>query len=86
MAHKYSEMFDCTLAEAKDSIDKVITLITLGLIEDGKVNLQWFGTFYLKNFRAHKGYDFKDKKQIDLPSRKVVKFRPSQSLRYDVLK
>ncbi|MDO5817025.1 MAG: HU family DNA-binding protein [Eubacteriales bacterium] len=71
---------------AADAVDTVVTLISEGLEQDGKVSLKYFGRFEIKPFKAHKGYDFTEKKSIQIPAHNTIRFTPCEALRKEVLR
>ena len=86
MIRRYAEIQCCSYEMAADAIDTVITLISEGLEQDGKVSIKYFGNFKVKSFKAHKGYDFTEKKSIQIPAHNVIRFTPCEAWRKEVLR
>lgn len=70
--------FNLTNKEAYDAISLIINDIKITLAEGGEVRLRGLGTLKLLEYKAKKGYDFKNKKQIEITSIKKPKFSPSK--------
>lgn len=86
MIRRYAELQCCTIEQASDSIDTLVTIIYDGLKEDKRVALKYFGTFKLTHNKAHKGYDFAAKKSIDIPAHNRIKFIPCKAWRKEILR
>mgnify|MGYP001067714523 CR=1 FL=1 len=67
-----------TKKEARDVLEKFITLIKKSLINDERVTISGFGSFYMQLRKAKKGRNPKTGKEVEIPSRKVVKFKPAK--------
>jgi len=67
-----------TKKEARDVLEKFITLIKKSLINDERVTISGFGSFYMRLRKAKKGRNPKTGKEVEIPSRKVVKFKPAK--------
>lgn len=86
MIRRYAEIQCCSYEVAADAIDTVITLISEGLEQDGKVSLKHFGHFKIKPFKAHKGYDFSKGESIQIPAHDTIRFTPCEAWRKEVLR
>ena len=86
MIRRYAEIQCCSYEVAADAVDTVVTLISEGLEQDGKVSLKFFGRFEIKPFKAHKGYNFSERKSIEIPAHNVIRFTPCEELRKEVLR
>lgn len=64
-----------TQQEAEEFLDGVVEAILSGLEEDGKVKVENLGTFTLKERKARKARNPRTGEEIDVPSRKVIKFK-----------
>lgn len=71
-------------ATAKQYVDTVVSLIIEGLNENGKVYLQYLGTFEKKEVPAKKLYNFQTKQLEEVPAHYGVRFIPCESLRKDL--
>ena len=86
MTRRYAEIQCCSYEMAAAAIDTVVTLISEGLEQDGKVSIKYFGNFKVKPFRTHRGYDFTEKKSIQIPAHNVIRFTPCEAWRIEVLR
>lgn len=71
-------------ATAKQYVDTVVSLIIEGLNENGKVYLQYLGTFEKKEVPAKKLYNFQTKELEKCPAHGGIKFTPCEALRKDL--
>lgn len=85
MISRYAEIQECSLEQAADRIDTFVTVLSEGLENDRKVRIKYLGTFELKKFKQHKGYDFSKKKCIKIPAHNVIKFKPCTQWREELL-
>lgn len=67
-----------TKKEARDVLEKFIALIKKSLINDERVTISGFGSFYMQLRKAKKGRNPKTGKEVEIPARKVVKFKPAK--------
>lgn len=86
MIRRYAEIQSCSYEMAADAVDTVVTLISEGLEQDGKVSLKFFGRFEIKPFKAHKGYNFSERKSIEIPAHNAIRFTPCEAWRKEVLR
>lgn len=86
MIRRYAEIQCCSYEVAADAIDTVVTLVSEGLEQDGKVSIKYFGCFKVKSFKAHKGYDFTEKKSVEIPAHNTIRFTPCEAWRKEVLR
>ena len=66
--------------DAKKALDAVLESIGEELKNDGKVVLVGFGTFSVNERSARKGINPRTKEPIDIPAKKVVKFKAGSQL------
>ncbi|MBU5680541.1 HU family DNA-binding protein [Blautia sp. MSJ-9] len=85
MIRRYSEIQNCTYEQAEFAIDTVATLICEGLTEDGKASLKYVGKFEIRNYKEHKGFDFRNGRSLEIPAHNRIKFTPSEKLREEIL-
>ena len=78
MISRYAEIQECSLEQAADRIDTFVE-------NDRKVRIKYLGTFELKKFKQHQGYDFSKKKCIKIPAHNVIKFKPCTQWREELL-
>lgn len=65
---------------AKAALDACLESISQALANDDKVQLIGFGTFSVLEKDARVGINPRTKEQIQIPARKVVKFKPAEQL------
>lgn len=70
---------DCSITqkEAGIVVDSVLDNVMKGATEDGKVTLVGFGTLFIAQAKARKARNPRTGEPIDVPAKRVVKFRPS---------
>ena len=66
--------------DSKKALDAVLESIGEELKNDGKVVLVGFGTFSVTERSARKGINPRTKEPIDIPAKKVVKFKAGSQL------
>ena len=67
--------------DSKQALDAVLDSIGEELKNDGKVVLVGFGTFSVTERSARKGINPRTREPIDIPAKKVVRFRPGSKLK-----
>ena len=70
-----------TKVDAKKALDAVLESIGEELKNDGRVVLVGFGSFSVTERSARKGINPRTKEPIDIPAKKVVKFKAGSELR-----
>lgn len=65
---------------AKAALDACLESIEQALANDDKVQLIGFGTFAMVEKPARTGINPATKEKIEIPARKVVKFKPASNL------
>jgi len=71
---------DLSKVSAKKAVDAFIQEVENALKEGEKVTLLGFGSFSIAEKAARKGVNPKTKASINIPARKVVKFKPGAVL------
>lgn len=66
--------------DAKAALDATLKVITDALAADDKVALVGFGTFMVSEKAARTGINPSTKEKIQIPAKKVVKFKPGAEL------
>jgi len=69
-----------TKVDAKKAVDAFIKTVEGAVKKGNKVALLGFGSFTVVKKAARKGVNPKTKKPINIPARKVVKFKPGAAL------
>lgn len=70
-----------TKKETNNAVDAITSAITDSLVRNERVTLVGFGTFEVRRRRARKGVNPQTRKTIQIPAKKVPKFRPGKGLR-----
>ena len=65
---------------AKAALDACLESIEQALANDDKVQLIGFGTFHVIEKEVRIGLNPRTKEKIEIPARKVVKFKPAAEL------
>lgn len=65
---------------AKVALDAMLESITEALSKDEKVAILGFGTFSVVEKEARTGINPRTKEKIQIPARKVVKFKPGSEM------
>lgn len=69
-----------TKAQATDALNAFIDATSGTLKKGGKLTLVGFGTFSVSHRSARKGRNPQTGKEINIPARNVVKFKPGKDL------
>lgn len=69
-----------TKVDSKAALDAVLESISQALANEDKVQLIGFGTFAVVEKPAREGINPRTKEKIQIPARKVVKFKPADGL------
>lgn len=75
-----AEKSGLTKADSKRALDAFIESVTGELKAGGKVALVGFGTFSVSEKSARKGINPRTKAVINIPAKKVAKFKPGAEL------
>jgi len=70
-------------ADAKKALDAFIHSVTFAMKGGDKVVLVGFGTFYVSERAARMGVNPSTRKPVEIPAKKVVKFKPGTELTVD---
>ncbi|TET63886.1 HU family DNA-binding protein [Candidatus Bathyarchaeota archaeon] len=73
-----------TKKDANNVIDAMTSAITDSLVREEKVTLVGFGTFQVVERKARRGVNPQTGKTIEIPAKKVPKFKPGKELREKV--
>ncbi|MDE6022640.1 MAG: HU family DNA-binding protein [Muribaculaceae bacterium] len=69
-----------TKVDSKAALDAVLESISQALANEDKVQLIGFGTFAVVEKPSREGINPRTKEKIQIPARKVVKFKPADGL------
>ncbi|MDE6490135.1 MAG: HU family DNA-binding protein [Muribaculaceae bacterium] len=75
-----AEKANLTKTDAKNALDECLESISAALANDEKVALIGFGTFAVAEKSARTGINPLTKAKIEIPARKVVKFKAGAEL------
>lgn len=75
-----AEKANLSKVQAKAALDATLNTITEALLKDDKVAIIGFGTFGVSEKTARTGINPRTKEKIEIPARKVVKFKPGAEL------
>ena len=81
---KVASSIGISKSEAAKSVDAVFSSITNSLKEGNEVRLVGFGTFLITNRAATTGRNPRTGESIQIPAKKVPKFRAGKSLKETV--
>ena len=73
-----------TRKASKEAIDAMTSVITDALARQERVTLVGFGTFQVMERKARKGRNPQTGETIQIPARKVPRFKPGKNLRKKV--
>jgi DNA-binding protein HU-beta len=80
MVNQISTDAGITKQQAQDALDSVIKTTSNELKKGNKVTLVGFGTFSVSKRSARKGRNPQSGEEINIPAKKVVKFKPGKEL------
>ena len=80
LVNAIAEKSGLTKVDAKNALDATLTSIADALKNDDKVALVGFGTFSVTEKAARTGINPRTKEKIEIPARKVVKFKAGADL------
>ena len=75
-----AEQSGLSKVDSKKAVEAFIQTISNEMKEGGKISLLGFGSFSTTERAARKGVNPKTKEVIDIPARKVVKFKAGAEL------
>lgn len=80
LVNAIAEKANLTKVDAKNALDACLEALAGALESDDKVALIGFGTFAVTEKGARTGINPRTKETINIPARKVVKFKPGAEL------
>jgi len=80
LVNAIAENAKITKVDAKAALDAAIAAVTKALAEGDKIALVGFGTFSVSEKSARTGINPRTKETIEIPARKVVKFKAGAEL------
>ena len=76
-----SKKIDCSKLFSEKCIGAVLNAIKKGIKKDGAVRLAGFGSFVLKNRKAHNGFNPHTRRPMKINARNTVSFRAGKAFR-----
>jgi len=73
-----------TKKTSREAVEVIISAITGSLAREERVTLVGFGTFQVVKRKARRGVNPQTRGTIQIPAKKIPKFRPGKSLREKV--
>lgn len=80
LVNAIAEKANLTKVDAKNALDACLEAIASALENNDKVALIGFGTFSVSEKAARTGINPRTKETINIPARKVVKFKPGAEI------
>jgi integration host factor subunit alpha len=71
---------------SSEIVDNFFSIVAQEIIKSNKVKIKSFGTFSVLHKKERLGRNPKTKAEAKIYSRKVVKFKPSQHLKFEINK
>ena len=84
LVEEVADQTGLTKKVSREAVNAVISVITDSLTRQEKVTLVGFGTFQVRQRKARRGVNPQTRKTIQIPAKKVPKFRPGKGLREKV--
>ena len=84
LVEEVADQTGLTKKVSREAVDAVISAITDSLGREEKVTLVGFGTFQVRQRKARRGVNPQTRGTIQIPAKKVPKFRPGKGLREKV--
>jgi len=81
LVEKVADQTGLTKKVSREAVDAIISAITDSLAREEKVTLVGFGTFQVMERKTRKGVNPQTRKIIQIPAKKVAKFKAGKSLR-----
>jgi len=81
LVEELSNQTGLTKRASREAIDAITSVITDALAREEKVTLVGFGTFRIVQRKARTGRNPQTGKELQIPARKVPKFRPGKNFR-----
>ena len=80
LVNSVSEMTGVSKSDTKKTLEAIIEAISTQMQKNEKVIILGFGTFSVKNKAARMSIHPQTMQPLELPAKKVVRFKPSQYL------
>ena len=70
-----------TRLQAVDRVDGFFDIVKSALAEEGRIEVRGFGVFEVRQRKPKRVTDIQSKQILEIPSRKVIKFKPGKDLK-----
>ena len=70
-----------TRLQAVDRVDGFFDIVKRALAEEGRIEVRGFGVFEVRQRKPKRVTDIQSKQILEIPSRKVIKFKPGKDLK-----
>jgi nucleoid DNA-binding protein len=70
-----------TRLQAVDRVDGFFDIVKASLAEEGRIEVRGFGVFEVRQRKPKRVTDIQSKQILEIPSRKVIKFKPGKDLK-----
>lgn len=84
LVEKIANQTGLTKKTSREAVDAITSVIADSLVRGEKVTLVGFGTFQVMERKARKGVNPQTRESIQIPAKKVPKFKPGRGLREKV--
>ncbi len=84
LVEKVAGQVGLTKRASNEAIDAITSIVSDGLARGDKVTLVGFGTFHVMERKARRGRNPQTGQTIQIPAKRVPKFRPGKDLRESV--
>ncbi len=84
LVEEVADQTGLTKKVSREAVNAVISVITDSLTRQEKVTLFGFGTFDVRHRKTRRGVNPQTRETIQIPAKKVPKFRPGKGLREKV--
>lgn len=84
VADMISEEIGLSRKDASDILDNVLDEVVADLVAGNDVKLSSFGTFSLRDKAARVGRNPRTKVETEISPRRVISFKPSQTMRKEI--
>ena len=84
LVRKVTNQTGLTKNASREAVDAITSVITDALATGERVTLVGFGTFQTVQRKARRGRNLRTGETIQIPAKKVLKFRPGKGLREKV--
>jgi nucleoid DNA-binding protein len=81
MARAIAGAMGLSQRQAEEVIRRVLTGITAALVNEGRLELRYFGVFEVKERRPRRGRNPRTGEAVDVPARLVVTFKPGREMK-----